>query len=287
MKGIKYRLNIDKLTLCYVAQRDIVDDLENTKEWISDGFRIDKLENIETNNETFLKVSILEPTKEETYKEYAIIKIGNKFEKEEDNKRYVWIMIDNKVFYGYKKYSNDLSYIYYIADSLKLEFNNITEIHIALNSNINWFSKVKKAIRNVSLIPIILNKKYQNEKEIIDKVLYLHTADRKRYRTDTMIIKNADKDMEIDLYDKSNEISDTNKEYIREDFGIKSNIFRNEVRLKKAALKDYLDYREMKWEDFYMRLIDFDFLFDVYYFFQNKIIRFANKKRETISILEL
>ena len=287
MKGIKYRLNIDKLTLCYVAQRDIVDDLENTKEWISDGFRIDKLENIETNNETFLKVSILEPTKEETYKEYAIIKIGNKFEKEEDNKRYVWIMIDNKVFYGYKKYSNDLSYIYYIADSLKLEFNNITEIHIALNSNINWFSKVKRAIRNLSLIPIILNKKYQNEKEIIDKVLYLHTADRKRYRTDTMIIKNADKDMEIDLYDKSNEISDTNKEYIREDFGIKSNIFRNEVRLKKAALKDYLDYREMKWEDFYMRLIDFDFLFDVYFYFQNKIIRFTNQKRESISILEL
>ena len=34
MKGIKYRLNIDKLTLCYMAQRDIVDDLENTKEWI-------------------------------------------------------------------------------------------------------------------------------------------------------------------------------------------------------------------------------------------------------------
>jgi hypothetical protein len=196
-------------------------------------------------------------------------------------------MIDNKVFYGYKKYSNDLSYIYYIADSLKLEFNNITEIHIALNSNINWFNKVKKAIRNLLLTPIILNKKYPNEKEIIDKILYLHTADRKRYRTDTMIIKNADKDMEIDLYDKSNEISDTNKEYIREDFGIKSNIFRNEVRLKKTALKDYLDYRELKWEDFYMRLIDFDFLFDVYSFFQNKIIRFANRKRETISILEL
>lgn len=287
MKGIKYRLNIDKLTLCYVAQKEIVDDLENTKEWISDGFRIDKLENIETNNETFLKVSILEPFKEETYKEYAIIKIGNRFEKEDDNKRYVWIMIDNKVFYGYKKYSNDLSYIYYIAESLKLEFNNITDIHIALNSNINWFNKVKKAIRNLLLTPIILNKKYPNEKEIIDKIMYLHTADRKRYRTDTMIIKNADKDMEIDLYDKSNEISETNKEYIREDFGIKSNIFRNEVRLKKTALKDYLDYTELKWEDFYMRLTDFDFLFDVYYFFQNKIIRFTNKKRETISILEL
>lgn len=287
MKGIKYRLNIDKLTLCYVAQKEIVDDLENTKEWISDGFRIDKLENIETNNETFLKISILEPFKEETYKEYAIIKIGNRFEKEDDNKRYVWITIDNKIFYGYKKYSNDLSYIYHIADSLNLEFNNITEIHIALNSNINWFTKVKRAIRNLSLIPIILNKKYSNEKEIIDRVLYLHTADRKRYRTDTMIIKNADKDMEIDLYDKSNEISETNKEYIREDFGVKTNIFRNEVRLKKTALKDYLDYRKLKWEDFYMRLIDFDFLFDVYYFFQNKIIRFSNKKRETISILEL
>ena len=287
MKGIKYRLNIDKLTLCYVAQKEIVDDLENTKELVSDGFRIDKIERIETDNETFLKVSILEPQKEDSYKEYAFIKIGNTFEKEDDTKRYVWIMIDNKVFYGYKKYSNDLSYIYYIADSLKLEFNNITEIHIALNSNINWFNKVKKAIRNLLLTPIILNKKYPNEKEVIDKILYLHTADRKRYRTDTMIIKNADKDMEIDLYDKSNEISDTNKDYIREDFGIKSNIFRNEVRLKKSALKDYLDYRKLKWEDFYMRLIDFDFLFDVYYFFQNKIIRFTNKRRETISILEL
>ena len=286
MKGIKHRLNIDKLTLCYIASKSIVDELENTKVWACDGFRIDRVEEFETNNETYLKISISEPNEEE-YKEYALIKIGNKFEKEEDDKRYVWIMIDNRIFYGYNRYSNDLNYIFYIADYLKLEFNNITDIHIALNSNINWFCKVKKAIRNLSLIPIILNKKYLNEKEIIDKVLYLHTADRKRYRTDTMIIKNAEKDMEIDLYDKTNEIIESNKEYIKDDFGGNTNIFRNEVRLKKTALKDYLDYKGINWEDFYMRLTDFEFLFDVYIYFQNKIIRFTNKKRELISILEL
>ncbi len=286
MKGIKHRLNIDKLTLCYIASKSIVDELENTKVWICDGFRIDRVEEFETNNETYLKISISEPN-EEKYKEYALIKIGNKFEKEEDDKRYVWIMIDNRIFYGYNRYSNDLNYIFYIADYLKLEFNNITDIHIALNSNINWFYKVKKAIRYLSLIPIILNKKYPNEKEIIDKVLYLHTADRKRYRTDTMIIKNAEKDMEIDLYDKTNEIIERNKEYIKDDFGGNTNIFRNEVRLKKTALKDFLDYKGINWEDFYMRLTDFEFLFDVYIYFQNKIIRFTNKKRELISILEL
>ena len=286
MKGIKHRLNIDKLTLCYIASKSIVDELENTKVWACDGFRIDRVEEFETNNETYLKISISEPNEEE-YKEYALIKIGNKFEKEEDDKRYVWIMIDNRIFYGYNRYSNDLNYIFYIADYLKLEFNNITDIHIALNSNINWFCKVKKAIRNLSLIPIILNKKYLNEKEIIDKVLYLHTADRKRYRTDTMIIKNAEKDMEIDLYDKTNEIIESNKEYIKDDFGGNTNIFRNEVRLKKTALKDFLDYKGINWEDFYMRLTDFEFLFDVYIYFQNKIIRFTNKKRELISILEL
>ena len=286
MKGIKHRLNIDKLTLCYIASKSIVDELENTKVWVCDGFRIDRVEEFETNNETYLKISISEPNEEE-YKEYALIKIGNKFEKEEDDKRYVWIMIDNRIFYGYNRYSNDLNYIFYIADYLKLEFNNITDIHIALNSNTNWFCKVKKAIRNLSLIPIILNKKYPNEKEIIDKVLYLHTADRKRYRTDTMIIKNAEKDMEIDLYDKTNEIIESNKEYIKDDFGGNTNIFRNEVRLKKTALKDFLDYKGINWEDFYMRLTDFEFLFDVYIYFQNKIIRFTNKKRELISILEL
>ena len=286
MKGIKHRLNIDKLTLCYIASKSIVDELENTKVWVCDGFRIDRVEEFETNNETYLKISISEPNEEE-YKEYALIKIGNKFEKEEDDKRYVWIMIDNRIFYGYNRYSNDLNYIFYIADYLKLEFNNITDIHIALNSNINWFCKVKKAIRNLSLIPIILNKKYPNEKEIIDKVLYLHTADRKRYRTDTMIIKNAEKDMEIDLYDKTNEIIESNKEYIKDDFGGNTNIFRNEVRLKKTALKDFLNYKGINWEDFYMRLTDFEFLFDVYIYFQNKIIRFTNKKRDSISILEL
>lgn len=286
MKGIKHRLNIDKLTLCYIASKSIVDELENTKVWVCDGFRIDRVEEFETNNETYLKISISEPNEEE-YKEYALIKIGNKFEKEEDDKRYVWIMIDNRIFYGYNRYSNDLNYIFYIADYLKLEFNNITDIHIALNSNTNWFCKVKKAIRNLSLIPIILNKKYPNEKEIIDKVLYLHTADRKRYRTDTMIIKNAEKDMEIDLYDKTYEIIESNKEYIKDDFGGNTNIFRNEVRLKKTALKDFLDYKGINWEDFYMRLTDFEFLFDVYIYFQNKIIRFTNKKRELISILEL
>ena len=55
MKGIKHRLNIDKLTLCYIAPKSVVDDLENTKEWVCDGFRIDKADNLESNNETYLK----------------------------------------------------------------------------------------------------------------------------------------------------------------------------------------------------------------------------------------
>ena len=276
------------MTLCYVASKQIVDDLENITERLYDGFRIDKVDELDAKNETFLKISVSVPNEEEEeFEEYALIKIGNKFEKEDDEKRFVWISIKNKVFYGYKDYSNDLAYIYSIADSLNLELNNITDIHIALNSNINWFTKVKKAIRNLSLTPIILNKKYPNKKEIIDKVKYLHTGDRERYRTNTMIIKNKDKDMEIDLYDKSEEIPITDKEYIREDFGAKNNIFRNEIRLKKTALKDYLDYRKINWEDFYMRLIDNNFLFDIYDFFQKRIIRFTNNKRETISILNL
>jgi len=287
MKGKNFKINIDKLTLCYIASNEIVSDLEDTIEREEDGFRIERLNVRGATNETFLGVSVIDPTKNNGYKAFARIKIGNKFESKSESNRYLWITLENNVFYGYSKYCNELSYIYYIADTLNLKFNNVTEIHIALNSNINWFIKVKKAIRNMKLTPIILNKKYLSEKEIIDKVKYIHTGDRMKYRTNTLVIKNADKDMEICLYNKTDEINESGKKYIKKDFGKDTNIYRNEVRIKRSALKDYLQCRGISWEDFYSKILDFNFLFDVFCYYQQKIIRFVNKERKQITLLDL
>ena len=286
MKGVKQRLNIDKLTLCYIAPKRVVKGLEHIKEKVFDGFKLTHIDS-DIPIETRLQISIPASDNNNKYKEYAIIKIGNKFEKKKDKQRYVWVIINNKVFYGYNEDSNELSHIYNIANCLNLEFHNITELHIAINSNINWFKRIKKAIRNLSLTPIILGRKYENEKEVIDKILYIHTSDRRRYRTDTMTIKNSDKDMEINIYDKSKEIEESNKKYIADDFGSNTNIFRNEVRIKKTALRDYLKFRIITWEDFYFRLTEMKFLFDVFIYYENRIIRFKDENRNTISVLQL
>lgn len=285
MKGKKYRLNIDKLILCYIAETEIVNDLESIKKRDFDGFRLTQIPN-ETPNETHLQIHILDKKNNE-YKEFGEVKIGNKFERKDETQRFVWLMINNKVFYGYTEEYNELNYIYNIAKCLRLELKNIKELHIALNSNVNWFWKIKKAIGNLSLIPIILGKKYKEKKEIIDKVMYIHTRDRERIRTNTIVIKNADKDMEMCVYNKSEEIEKSRKEYIAKDFGGKATIFRNEVRLKKTALKDYLKIKDISWRDLYDRLCDINLLYDIFQFYENRIIRFIDEKRNIISVLQL
>ena len=278
MKGKRYALNIDRLEVCYTAPREVIDSLEDTTFWEREGYRLreasrDKIEVV-------FQIEVVTPREEVTWEPFAWLRIGNRFEKEEDSSRYCWISIENKVLY-----SGELSYLYYIADDIGLEFHNITEIEIALDSNVNYFRRVKAAIKTEELTPIVLGKAYPDREEVITKLLYIHTGNRIRYKTDTLVVKGGD--ISLKLYDKGREIEESGKDYIRESFGLLSGgLFRAEVKANNRALSDFCSASGSSQYDIYMQVLNRSLIFELWLYFCNKLLRFK-EKRNLISLAQL
>lgn len=274
------KLNIDRLEICYTADTETIEALKDTMYQELDGFRIKSIES-NNNRETYLQIDI---RNSEDWIKFGTIKMGSTFEEEE---RYIWLKVDNRMLYEpvYPTISA-ASYIYYIADTLRLSYNNITRLDIAIDSQRNLFNRTKRAIRNKELTPIVLGKAYENPKEIITKLLYIHTADRRRYRTGNISLSSSDKDAALCIYNKTEEIAESGKDYIAEWDAIKGTIYRTEVRLKRGAIKEYMVSRGKPSEEVYLYLQDKEILFDIFLFFSNRLLRFR-KGREIFSILDL
>lgn len=287
-RGTKVKMNFDKVEICFVGTKELIDNIENTQHWERDGYYLE-LENSENkdNRETILSIWVYDSKEENGKIKFGTLKFGNSFESDEDRIRYCWLRVDNKILYSKSKLSTTLHSIYFIQDDLGLEFNNITSLDIAIDSNICWFKRIKSAIRNKELIPIILNKSYQNMKEEIEPVVYDHRGDRIKYRSNTMYISNSEKDMIFSTYDKGKEILSSGKAYIRDWFDSKGKIFRAEIRLKNKSLSDFCEKNNLTQYDLYMRFFDMNLWFDLYYFFANRIIRFVDSSRNQISFLQL
>lgn len=285
MKGKRYKLNIDRLELCYTAPREVIDSLEETTSWDREGYRLQEVSRDRI--ETTFKIEVIAPGTESGWSVYAWLRIGNRFEKEEDTFRYCWIALDNRALYTPGKDYGELPYIYWIEEDLGLKFNNISYLEIALDSNVNWFRRVRAAIRNEALVPVVLGKAYPDMRKRINKLLYMHTGDRIRYRTDTLSLKSANGEIALEIYDKGEEIEESGKQYIRECFGLPSGgLFRLEVKVRNRALEDFCSSYGLTQYDIYMKLLDRSLLFELWLYYCNKLLRFKDKRNQ-VSIMQL
>lgn len=284
MKGRRYHFNIDRLEVCYTASREVMDSLEDTAFWEREGYRLQEFSRDRI--ETTLRIDTLVPGADGRWEVFAWLRIGNRFEREEDATRFCWIRLENKALYTKGKEYGELAYLYWIADDLGLQFNNITYLELALDSSVNMFRRVRSALRTEGMVPIILGKAYPKMREEINKLLYIHTGDRMRYRSSTILLKSANDDMSLQIYDKAKEIEESGKEYIRECFGLPGSLFRMEVRLRNCALADYCTSIGCTQYDVYMRLLDGSFLFDLWLHQCDKLMRFR-EKRSKVSLVQL
>ena len=283
MKGKRYKLNIDRLEVCYTAPREVIDSLEDTTFWEREGYRLQEVSRDRI--EATFKIEVITPGGE--WAVFAWLRIGNRFEKEEDTFRYCWISLDNRALYTPGKDYGELPYLYWIEEDLGLKFNNISYLEIALDSNVNWFRRVRRALRTEELTPVVLGKAYPNMKEHIKKLLYIHTGDRVRYRTDTLSLKSANGEIALEIYNKGEEIEESGKHYIRECFGLKSGgLYRLEVKVRNRALEDFCSSWGLTQYDIYMKLLDRSLLFELWLYFANKLLRFK-EKRTLVSIAQL
>jgi len=299
MKGIKSMLSIDKLTLCYIANDELIDKLDNYDEIddTDDCFRLKRIPSEDTLYMNGFNLMIKYPEKDAegtTWRKFGTLRTKNRSVK---NNSYVWIYFENWVFYEtFITNSEKHSWFCltdYVIDELELTFNNITELHICFDSNINFAKRVKKAQFNDDY-EVILNGKCRFDKEeILKEILYLQTGNQKRMKTISAYIHPQVKDgLSLRIYDKSEELKKSNKSYIKTWIDMDNNIHRVEVTTKNEHIKEYYKEKSPEMKDetlirlFASQQESQPILAEMIEYFANRLLRFRYKGNP-ISIFQI
>ena len=242
-KATKFNFNVDKLKICFKQNKDTFNYFAECQcpQFINrDGYTLHLLDV----DEYSAKVNVI--VEDEVLGMFTF----------NNSSRYeglCFFKFENKALYTsltydvyYKKKVNLIPLISTIADDLDLTFNNITELEVALDSNINVNAKVRKLIRNYKDFEMFQNgKRVKDPNRILEN--YHETFKRNRKKIiypPTLYFEQAKQDAPLmRIYNKTEEINDNEnlKDYITKwnDFG-KSDIHRVEVRLKSNSIKDFL-----------------------------------------------
>lgn len=279
MKGVKFNFVLDKLTLCYTTNEDNYRKISEIIREDYDEFTIERCNIKDSKFKDCFKIRIKEIDKKGVkYIDFAYLKLNLLIEKDnENNNKYIWIYINNECLYTHLyKDCNIIIYADYIADVLDLSLNNITNLDIALDTNINYAKRIKKAIFNKKL-DLIINGKLREVDEVIDEILYVHTANRIKYTNISIYIKQASKGgFELCIYNKNKEIEKSQKGYIAEWNNIDKNHFRCEIRLKNEHIKKYLSTVKCPLEIILLKLNEQGFLYNMFLHHVNRLIRFRS-----------
>lgn len=294
MKGIKAKMNIDKLTVCYSTTEEVFAELLDTNFADYDTFqlvRYDDPDKLFADSFIIKSKDIDEINGGTKWIEFAKLKFNMRLSnKDEDNKHYMWIYFNNKTLYT--AMYPDVSIIAemeYIADTLGLRINNVTSLDIAFDSNINIAKRIKKAIFNKTLSVILNGKLKDNTKEVLEQILYMQKGNQERMTDLSIYVTQKKKDgFELCVYDKTKEATLKNKSYILNWMATHQNIYRAEVRLKNQHLKEYFDKKpDFTLDMIYTYLSDKSFLFDMFIDYVNRLIRFRDKDNNLYSVLEV
>lgn len=300
MRKKKSIISIDKLTLCYRATDEVIKKLNEYNELIDsdDSFRLVRVPSDEALFANCFHVMISFDGSGRTHqKKFATLK--TKLRSMGDDKvNYVWLYIENWVFYevfgiyGGSK-CNWLACVDYIADELGLSLNNITDLHVALDTNINFAKKIRHAQFSDDYELILNGKVRSDKKEVLDEILHIQTGDQYRLRTLTICINPKKQDgLSLKIYDKKRELEKSNKNYIPQWNGLKDKDYRVELTIKNEHLKEFYQWKGEAVPDELLMVTlasqsqSQDLLFDMLYYFSNRLLRFRYNGKG-VSIFQL
>lgn len=294
-------ISIDKLTLCYRAKNEIIQKLNECNELIDsdDCFRLVRVPSDEALFANSFHVMIKFPYSDgrKGFVERKFATLKTRLRSMEDT-NYVWLYLENWVFYDvFGVYNgskcNWLSCVDYVANELELSLNNITDLHIALDSTVNFAKKIKHAQLNDAYELILNGKLRSNKKKILKEILYVQTGDQHRLRTLTVYINPKKQDgLSLKIYDKKLELEKSRKGYIPIWSGLEDRDYRVELSVKNEHLREYYQNkgRTIPNQALMVTLASQhesqELLFDILYYFSNRLLRFRYSGK-VISIFEL
>lgn len=294
-------ISIDKLTLCYRANDEIVQKLNECNELIDsdDCFKLVRVPSDEAlfANSFHLMIKYPRGGGEQGFVERKFATLKTRLRSME-GANYVWLYVENWVFYeifivSSRSKCNWLSCVDYVANELGLSLNNITDLHIALDTTVDFAKKIRHA-QFCDDYDVILNGKVRSDKkEVLNEILHLQTGDQHRLRTLTIYINPKKQDgLSLKIYDKKRELEKSNKEYIPKWTGFEDKNYRVELTLKNEHLKEFYKSKGNSILDDLLlvtlasQVDSQELLFDMLYYFSNRLLRFRYQGK-VISIFEL
>ena len=276
MKKIKTHFGLDLIEITY----RLTDDAINLLVGDEINFNDFKLKKNFSNTKFKVCYNIIVPSKEEEFYEWVKIYYGSY----DYFKNQIYISINNPTLYN-----NDLGYIYYISETLNLEYMNINKVDFAFDTNHNAINKFLKLFRDKEVDFVILNKKIKDMRQEVDDIITITKGTRENLnKYKSIYIQNRERGLSLIIYDKLKEIKDNNfeKKYIIDKLEFQP-IYRIEIRVLNHILKDTLLKLNILNEDLYYNLLNKEYLFLLYNNLLNRIIRinYNNKSYNLINIL--
>lgn len=196
-------------------------------------------------------------------------------------KHFVYFKINNQVLYNQDQLNNTLA----LPEKFGFVFNNYTAIDLALDSNVNFTSLIKRMIRNKAITTIINGKAVKDRKQVLQGVSFQYSTSLDRLKHAAITIKqkkaisNKKNGIVVQAYDKKAEVEqNSDKRYILDFYGQPKRLYRLEVRLHYQELKDY--FSKINGEPIIKTMSDQDLLQDLFYYHLSAVLRFTQGRKK-------
>ena len=200
-------------------------------------------------------------------------------EAHENGKQKAWITVDNVALY-----SQAISYLGYICEILHLNVHNFTTIDLCKDTPFDVSRALHRLYRNKNITTILNGKRITNRDEDRPEISRTLSGSLNKDKYQTIYVKqrNAIRDksagVTLKTYDKLAEIRNASeKEYILDYYNNPTKLYRTDVHLNNAEIKEYLlshniDLNPYMMDNAVLEAMFFDYL--------NRVIRFQDGKEQ-------
>ena len=200
-------------------------------------------------------------------------------EAHDNGKHKAWITVDNTALY-----SQAICYLGYICEILHLNVHNYTNIDLCKDTPFDVSRALHRLYRNKGITTILNGKRITNRDEDRPEISRTLSGSLNKDKYQTIYVKqrNAIRDksagVTLKTYDKLAEIRNASeKEYILDYYNNPTKLYRTEVHLNNAEIKEYLQSHNI---DLNPYMMDNAILEAMFFDYLNRVIRFQDGKEQ-------
>ena len=294
---------IDRLKICYSCPSDFWDKLDKNNEFVTDEEMYFDLHSDDFGVDIITNTDAVTLTKKDDAidgirflaivhdKQFNSIEIGELYISNSNKYKFMaFFQFTNFALYhvfGFDENNNPYNGLHYlpmIEKYFNLQFKSITKLEIAVDTNINVISRIRKYIRDIDNYDMVINgKKVRYDSDILPLYGEYYERSRTALSTNpTLYFHQKDDSYSLRVYDKSREIDKSKKTYISNS----KHLYRCELTIRNEDIKEFCkslvgNVELSKYSD-YTRILEFlndeEFQFLLFYRYSKRMIYFIDKK---------